>query len=112
MAGDGEATKNSLASATTTLSDTAKWLITIFAGVAGVLVAGSQLSSLGKLDIGLRLLGALVGLVLGIGGAAYAVIHAVPVLTSARVSLAELAVTSDAAEQQFLRDNAELLLGL
>jgi hypothetical protein len=109
---DAEPAKDSLTSATSTISDTAKWLITIFAGVAGVLVAGSQLSSLGKLDLGPRLLAALAGLALGIAGAAYAVMNTVPVLTSARVRLAELAVTQDKDEQRFLQDNAELLLGL
>ena len=63
--------------------DVAKWLITVFAAVGGVLVAGSQLTSLGNLDLDEdrgRLLVALAGLALALAMAVLIVSSALRVL--------------------------------
>jgi hypothetical protein len=70
---------------------TAKWLIAAFAAIGGSLIAGSQLSDLGKLtdDTG-RLLLALLGATVGLAGAAFAIYFTAKVLLPTQVLLGEV----------------------
>src|SRR4051812_24708517 len=70
--------------------DLAKWLIVAFGAIGATLVAGSQLSDIGKTD-GWRLFAAFAGLALGLGGVALAVWSAVRVLTPDDLTLRQLA---------------------
>jgi hypothetical protein len=69
---------------------TAQWLITAFAAVAAVLVAGSQLSDIGHLG-GWRLAVAFISVVIAVAAVAYAIGQAAGVATAGRVSLGDLA---------------------
>jgi hypothetical protein len=65
-----------IATANQRLRDTAKWILTSFAAVGAILVAGLQLSSLGNLTgdtSGWRIFAALLGVVLAAGGVALAI---------------------------------------
>jgi hypothetical protein len=75
------------AAAVEQLRSTAKWLATALAGIAGVLLAGLQLTSLGKADnVGLAALGGGVALV----ATGWAIWRITRVLTPVTVSLSEL----------------------
>ncbi len=96
MGDDAQPDPDVLGAAADRIRETAKWLITTFAAVAGVLVAGSQLSDIGHLSwwrFVLALLAVLVGLI----GVAYAINEAAKVLTAGRVSLGELADPNNTA---------------
>jgi hypothetical protein len=96
------ASTDPLGKAADRIRETAKWLITIFTGVGGVLVAGSQLSDIGDLSVG-RFVLALIAVLVGLCGIAYAINQAAKVMTASRVSLGELA-TSTQAGMRALRD--------
>lgn len=90
------------------LRATAKWLLTIFAAIGGVLTGGIQLSSIGELDDIRRLLialGAAVSALAAVGGILW---HIVPVLTSGHVTLtsliAEETATPGSEHLKFARD--------
>jgi hypothetical protein len=73
--------------------DLAKWLITVFAAIGGLLVAGSQLSSLGKLDLEddwVRLLAAALGLALALAMAVWLVTRSLSILRPVEMSLDSL----------------------
>lgn len=84
----------SYADATEKLRSAAKWLMTAAAGVGGVLVAGLQLGSLGELSLDhwQRLVIAVAGLALALGGVAVVVAHAGRLLTEDWITLGELSV--------------------
>jgi hypothetical protein len=75
---------------------TAQWLITAFAAVAAVLIAGSQLSSLGDLG-GWRLAVAFICVVIAVAAVAYAIGQAAGVATAGRASLGDLANPDETA---------------
>jgi hypothetical protein len=83
----------SLKDAANRLRDTSKWLIGVFAAVGGVLIAGTQLASIGSLIPGdwLRFAIAVVGLLVAISGAAWVIAAALNVATAGSVSLTGLA---------------------
>lgn len=72
------------------LRDLTKWIIASFGAVAVTLVAGSQLSDVGRLESGPRLTAALVGLVLGLVGTLVAVVTSARVIAAGGISLLEL----------------------
>lgn len=90
-----------LSSSSRRLQDLAKWLVGIFGAIGAVIVAGTQLSSIGSLDPGVRVtvLGrelsrlhiAIAGVTLALAGTALAILRAIRVQTAAHLSLAELA---------------------
>lgn len=83
------------------IRDTAKWLIGAFAAVGAALVAGTQLSNLGKLPLCTggpgcnRLWAAMAGLVIGIGGVGAAIWIAAAVMTRPNRSTAQLKIEYD-----------------
>jgi len=80
------------AAATESLRSAAKWLLTVTAGVAGLLCTGLQLSSLGRvLDTGVaRFAIALVGLVVALLGIAVIVWRASAVLSDGWITLTQI----------------------
>ncbi len=75
------------------IRDTAKWLIGSFAAVGAALIAGSQLSSIGKLEFCLacgRPWAAIGGVALGIGGVAWAIWLGVQIMVSEKKTLSQL----------------------
>lgn len=84
------------------IRDTAKWLIASAAGVGAALIAGSQLSSIGRLDVGwptsaatARLWVAGAGALLTLGAVVYAIAGAVRVLLPVQVLVSDLAENWD-----------------
>jgi hypothetical protein len=78
-----------VSSATSQIQATAKWIIAGFAGVGAALIAGLQLTGLGKLEIG-ELAIALAGLVLALGSVFLAIRVVASVLTPPMILLGEL----------------------
>ena len=77
--------------AISTVRETAKWLIAAFAAVAAALISGIQISHIGDLEFGGRLMVAVIAFAIGlicIGGSIWSVI---PVLSPFAISLKELA---------------------
>ena len=72
------------------LSSSSKWLIAALGAIGAVLVAGSQLSSLGSLPLGPRFTAALVGLALGLVGVIWAIWRVLDVLAPRRYTISEL----------------------
>lgn len=91
MARDTNSSSGQYAAATEALRSTAKWLLAGLAGVGAVLVAGLQLSDLGALSSGdlLRLLVSIAALVGATAAVADMIRHAVAILTSEWVTLAD-----------------------
>jgi hypothetical protein len=92
--------------------DLAKYLITIFAGVGALLVAGTQLASIGDLsfdDDAARVLAAIVGVVLTIGAIAAVVGLALRVLRPVEMTLDDVA--ADPALRSEIERRASLLGG-
>jgi Pentapeptide repeats (8 copies) len=99
---DGEASPQSarlsrLAAASTSIRDAAKWMVASSAAVGAVLIAGSQVSSIGKLEVCVpgpvgcnRLWVALLGAVTGLGAVVYAIWQAVRLLLPVSLTLHDL----------------------
>jgi hypothetical protein len=116
---------SALAAANQRIRDTAKWLIASAAAVGAALIAGSQLSSIGRLDAGwptsaatARLWVAGAGALLGLAGVAFAIGAAVRVLLPVQVLIADLDDEWDAPGAQlrpvvaFLRARPKYLQGV
>jgi len=73
------------------IRDAAKWLIASAAAVGAALIAGSQLSSIGRLDPGPRLWIAAAGALVGLTAVVWAIWTAVGVLLPVLVLIADLA---------------------
>jgi len=81
------------AAETDRLRSAAKWLTTALAGVAGVLVAGLQLTDLGHLSVHhdlVRLLIAVVSIVIALGGVAWMIRQTLDVFTTRWLDLGHL----------------------
>lgn len=72
------------------IRDAAKWLIAAAAAVGAAMIAGSQLSSIGELDLGERFAGAVAGAVVALAAVTYVLWQSVRVLVPVAVSLQEL----------------------
>jgi hypothetical protein len=72
------------------IRDAGKWLIAASAAVGAILVAGSQLSSIGKLQTGPRLWTAMAGAVLGLWGVVAAIWSAVRLLLPVQITLRDV----------------------
>lgn len=73
------------------LRDTAKWIFGTFSGLGGVLIAGSQVSSIGHLNFGdTRLVIAVIALAAGLVAVGVVIKQAVAVLTTGEVDLDRL----------------------
>ena len=82
-----------LATASNTIRETAKWLIAAFAAIGVVLVAGSQLSSLGSIKSLSPLLAiAISGVLLGLIGVGLAIWSAVGIMTPEHITLSHLII--------------------
>lgn len=94
------------------MRDLAKWLIVVFGGIGGVLIAGTELADIGNAE-GRDLLWAVLGVALGIGGAGLALAFTVIVLLPTGISLRRLAddeKSSDLGERVI--EEPEVLYGL
>lgn len=90
------------------IRDAGKWLIAASAAVGAVLIAGSQLSSIGQLPFGWRLGWAVAGVVLALTAVVFAVWAAVQVLLPVGVTLDELEshwTANTRADVVFFHDN-------
>lgn len=82
--------------------ETAKWLIASYAAVGAALLAGSQLSSIGKLDLSSgRFWVAAAGILVGVAGVAWAIWLAVQILVAQRLSPA-------AVEREWSNENSAI----
>lgn len=96
-AGAGGASADPLEQGNQRIRDAAKWLVASAAAVGAAMLAGSQLSSIGELDVGVpdsvehaRLWVAVVGAVLGLAAVVYAIWSAVQILMPKLVLISEL----------------------
>jgi hypothetical protein len=122
--GAGASSSSPLDVANGRIREAAKWLVASAAAVGAAMIAGSQLSSIGELDVGwptsvdrARLWVALLGAVAGLGAVVFAIWTAVQVLLPKLVLISELSEAWDnesdplaPAVQQFKR-NAKYLQG-
>ena len=86
----------------------AKWLLTVFAAIAGVLLAGSQFASIGSAH-GLRLIMAMIGAAIALGAAATVIWFLLGVIVPRSRTLGDLAASD--ADREFLELNPEMLFG-
>ena len=117
----GDATSGGpLTAANDSIRNAAKWLIASSAGVGVVLVAGSQLSSIGALETCVsptqscaRLPVAVLAALVALGAVCYAVWRTVQLLLPVGVPIGDLSARWDAAEPEadvvFLKGNKEYL---
>jgi hypothetical protein len=78
-----------ISSATAQIQETAKWIITAFAGVGAALIAGLQLTGLGKLTFP-EILIPIAGLLIALGAVFYAIREVTKVLTPPMILLDDL----------------------
>ena len=97
------------------LRATAKWTLLTFAAVGAILVAGSQLSSIGRFGHGdWRLYVAVGAVAVALGGVGLAIWFVIAVETSGHVTLKDLVeneARSGSADKAFLDANRALLAG-
>jgi hypothetical protein len=79
-----------LATSASTIRETAKWLITAFAAIGVVLIAGSQLSNIGNVKKASTLLLAISSVVFSLIGIGIAIWFSVNVMTPGLLTLSEL----------------------
>lgn len=108
MAGEEAAAGSGFAAPMERIRDAGKWLIGASAAVGAVLIAGSQLSNIGQLGFGWRLIGAIIGVVLALTAVVYAIWASVQVLLPVAVTMDELEANwndTTRADVAFLRKN-------
>ena len=88
---DSDQRAKAIADANALLTGSAKWLITALGAIGAVLVAGSQLSSLGSLPVGPRFTAAIVGLGVGLLGVLWAILTVLATIAPPRYTISELA---------------------
>lgn len=84
--------RDALKDATDLLNGAAKWLIGALGAIGAVLIAGSQLSSIGSLTVGPRLVAAIVGLGIGLTAVLYSIWQVVNLLAPERYTIRELSL--------------------
>ena len=72
------------------MRETAKWLAAIFGAIAGVLIAGTQLSSMGSLPVGPRLYAAIAGASLALVGILVVIWFLLDIMLPSQVALDEI----------------------
>lgn len=82
--------RDALKDATELLTGAAKWLIGALGAIGAVLIAGSQLSSIGSLTFGPRLVAAIVGLGVGLTAVLWSIWQVVNLLAPDRYTIREL----------------------
>lgn len=91
--------------------DAAKWLVAALAAVAAILVAGSQLSSIGEVD-GWRLALAVGSAIAGLAAVAFALRQTFRLMLPSSVTLEDLkALKADDPAAQYLAANASVFQG-
>lgn len=114
MVGAGSSSGDQADVAVKSIRDTARWVVAGLAGIATAITAGSQLSSIGALEVGGRLalaIGAAVVALLAVGAGIWVTID---VLLPAQVGLAELADESNKSNRSvrdYIKAHLELLQG-
>ena len=114
MADELSPTGDPVADAVKSIRDTAKWAVVALAGVGTAIAAGSQLSSIGALELGPRLLLAIVSAVIGLLAVGVGIWLTIDTLLPTQLGLTELADTSNAATlgvRQYIGLHPELLQG-
>jgi hypothetical protein len=94
------------ATASNTIRETAKWLITALAAVGAALIAGSQFSNIGKVDSLFSFI-AIVGVVVGLVGVGIALWYTIKVLTPGYLGLSTLVKDEDKKFEKFLNSIKE-----
>jgi hypothetical protein len=113
MAQDAPPPSEAVAKGVDRVREAAKWLIGAFAAIGGVLIAGSQLSSLGGLEGG-RLLLAVLAAVLALVGLALAIWLVFDIMLPSQATLHDLVEAERRGDQglgTIARDHPELLQG-
>lgn len=91
MSGQGAGPRTTIAGpAITTLRETSKWLIVVWGAIAGALISSLSLSNLGTLELGWRLMVAVLGMGLALLGIAIIIKNATKVLTPSHFTLNKL----------------------
>ena len=85
------------------IRDAAKWLIGAAAAVGAALIAGSQLSNIGQLPVGVRLVAAVAGVVVALVSVVIAIWVSVQILLPVGVTLTDLAEHWDADDRADVR---------
>src|SRR5262249_35134196 len=97
MADDSSSMFDVLSKGANSLRDAAKWTIGALGAVAVVLLAGSQLSSIGSIDQGWRLLLAIGAVAIALGAIAFAMWKLFDLLRPSKTSLHTLATDTERA---------------
>lgn len=97
------------------MREAAKWLVAIFGAIAGILIAGTQLSSIGSLPVGTRLFFAIAGASVALVGVLCVVWLLLGIMLPSHVALDEVAYDlTDCTKKKplpsFLRSNPSVLL--
>jgi hypothetical protein len=93
-----------------TIRETAKWILTAFAAIAAVLITGLQLSAIGQLSLlSWRFLAAMLGLLLGLSCASWAILRASDVVSIRFLALRELAEEQHRVVQQLRKHGLDEL---
>jgi hypothetical protein len=114
MADELSPTGDPVADAVRSIRDTAKWAVVALAGVGTAIAAGSQLSSIGSLELGWRLVLAVVSVVIGLLAVGVGIWLTIDTLLPTQMGLTELADTNNTANRgvrQYIGDHPELLQG-
>ncbi len=102
------------AEAIKSIRETAKWVVAALAGIATAIAAGSQLSSIGGLELGWRLGLAIVASVGGLLVIGAGIWFTIDMLLPTQIGLAELADNCNAANRavrDYITSHPELLQG-
>ena len=93
------------------MRETAKWLAAIFGAIAGVLIAGTQLSSMGSLPVGPRLYAAIGGASLALVGILVVIWFLLDIMLPSQIALDEIndARRSDKRSDKKKKDLARFL---
>lgn len=94
---DEDRRRDALKEANEVLTSAGKWLIGALGAIGAVLIAGSQLSSIGTLRIGPRFVAALIGLGIGLAAVLWCIWRVVDLLAPERYSISGLAKEWDAS---------------
>src|SRR5690349_5547590 len=103
MADESAAPIDATTDAVKSIREAAKWVVAGLAGVATAIAAGSQLSSIGSLEIGWRLVLAVSAAVIGLFAVGVGIWRTIDMLIPTQADLPEIANPTDSTTEQ-MRD--------